>query len=76
MNAGTPKKQVRSAPRSSDDRVLEMIALKKTGVSWPAVAKAFGFAGYQTAQQLCTNVMKADLAESSEDPAVVKRAYW
>ena len=67
---------VRDTPRSSDDRALDMIAMKKTGASWPTVAKAFGFSGYQTVQQLCTNIMKADLAESGEDASAVKKAYW
>lgn len=64
---------VKDTPRSSDEAVLNMIHLKMQGLSWKKVADRFGKG---SVQQLCTNVLKDDIAFSGEPEEEVRKAYW
>lgn len=71
MAAATPKR----ASRESDERLLRMIMARCKGMTYSAIARRLG-CSIAMATQSCANVLKADLAESGEDPAAVRRAYW
>jgi hypothetical protein len=69
------KIRVRDTPRSSDDQVLDMLAMRQAGWSWPQIAKAHGSDKYQATQKLCANVLQDDLKYSGEPEARVRAGY-
>ena len=64
-----------NVPRSRDEEVLDWIARRAAGESANGIAKVAGKAS-AVVVQATNQVRDADLAESGEDPARVRRAYW
>lgn len=61
--------------RASDERLLAWLRARAAGFTVARIAAAEGV--HRVSVNKATNaVMRADLAESGEAPAAVRRAYW
>ena len=60
------RKAVHDRRRAQDERLLEALRLRQTGMTWPAIAQRLGYAHPTIVATACANVRKADTAESGE----------
>ena len=68
------KRNTRSVPRASDEKVLLWLSWRKAGVSSAAIGATVGRAR-NVVQAATDNVRKADLAESGEPEELVLAGY-
>lgn len=67
--------RIRHVPRARDEEVLQWLDRRVRGESCAAIGAAFGVA--ERAVEAATRAVRAaDLAESGEDAARVRRGYW
>ena len=58
-----------------DNRDIEMLRLRCAGVPPATVAQKLGVSA-SSVMNRCSNIRKADLAMSGEDPDAVRAGYW
>ena len=69
------KIHVVDVPRSSDNLMLSLLALRRDGVGTTKIAKRFGLR--ENYVRIATNrIMAAYLAESGESSGVIRWSYW
>lgn len=62
-------------PRERDEEIVRMLGLRASGLSARLVGEAVGKTA-ANARVTTDTIMRADLRESGEDPAVVMAGYW
>ena len=61
--------------RSDDERLLEMVGLRSSGVTLSEISKQFGMhTGVVT--RMTNNVISADIAHSGESAKEIRERYW
>ncbi len=66
---------IRFVPRKRDNELLGWLRDRSSGVLPGQIAKAHGCVS-ETVTITLKKIMQADIAESGEDPEIVRSAYW
>jgi hypothetical protein len=61
--------------RARDELILDWLAAKNAGATWPQFAAASGKAT-NTVMNTCITIMQADLAHAGDSQAEIAGGYW